>query len=40
MAMKGLSGSKKAIQSSTNVKALGSKKGGKRLGGKKLGKKY
>ena len=40
MAMKGLSAGKGAIKSSTNVKALGSKKGGKKMGGKKLGKKY
>ena len=34
MAMKGMSAGK-PIKSSSNVKALGSKKGGKKLGGKK-----
>ena len=37
--MKGMSHGK-PIKSSSNVKALGSKKGGKKMGGKKMGKKY
>ena len=38
--MKGMSHGKGIIKSSSNVKALASKKGGKKMGGKKLGKKY
>ena len=38
--MKGMSHGKGIIKSSSNVKALASKKGGKKMAGKKLGKKY